>query len=39
MLFFVVDGKVRELHEYIDTKYTDEALGPLMARLAAQQAV
>jgi ketosteroid isomerase-like protein len=36
MLFFVRDGKVRELHEYIDTKYADETLGPLMANLAAE---
>ena len=30
LLFVVRSGQVRSLHEHIDTKYTDEALGPLM---------
>jgi hypothetical protein len=34
-LFAIRNGKVAEVHEYIDTKYTDEVLGPLMQELAA----
>ena len=29
-VFFVRDGKIRELHEYFDTLLTNEVLGPLM---------
>ena len=36
MLFFLRDGKIYRLHEYMDSKLVDAALGPLVAAAAKQ---
>ena len=36
-LFFIRDGKIYKLKEYIDTKLADETLAPLMMQLMQQQ--
>lgn len=37
-LFFIRDGRIYRLKEYIDTKLADAALAPLFEQLARQQA-
>jgi len=36
MLFFLRQGKIYRLHEYMDSKLVDGALGPLLQRAAKQ---